>query len=300
MTDLTPENYFIETGLYQRVPLDSSEADKLLVRIQFHIDPLDAFCVGCRKHSVFRATLEKLPDVGMSGTQEQPAESTDHLLETEYAWLPDSEEERSLLSWQNVIEYARRPKYFTSVFVCSRNSAHQLRFITRVEATSFEKIGQTPSLADLHLGDLARYRGILGNEYTELAKGVGLYAHGIGVGSFVYMRRIFERQIQQAHTEARKDATWDDMEYKSGRVEDRIRLLRDHLPEFLFENRSIYGILSKGIHELSEEECKEYFPVVRGAIEMILDAKLQEVERAKKLKSNQASISAIAGKLKSS
>jgi hypothetical protein len=77
-------------------------------------------------------------------------------------------------------------------------------------------------------------------------------------------------------------------------------LLRDHLPEFLFENRSIYGILSKGIHELSEEECKEYFPVVRGAIEMILDAKLQEVERAKKLKSNQASISAIAGKLKSS
>ena len=298
MTYPTPENYFIETGLYQEVTLDSSEADEALVRIQFHVEPLDAHCVGCGQHSVFKTTLQQLPDVGQGITTPQPAISVDHLLDRKHAWLPESDDDQSSLSKQDVVAYARRPKYFTNIFICSRNATHQLRFITRVEATSFEKIGQAPPLAELHLGDLAKYRAILGKDYAELARGVGLYAHGIGVGSFVYMRRIFERQIELAHTEALQDTAWDEGEYQRGKMEAKILLLRNHLPEFLVENRSVYGILSKGIHELSEDECKEYFPVVRGAIELILDDNLREIERAKKLKSNQSSVSAIASKLK--
>lgn len=38
------------------------------------------------------------------------------------------------------------------------------------------------------------------------------------------------------------------------RVEDKIKLLKDYLPQMLVDNKVVYGIMSKGIHELSEEE----------------------------------------------
>ena len=51
---------------------------------------------------------------------------------------------------------------------------------------------------------------------------------------------------------------------------ERIKMLQGYLPEVLIKNTTIYGILSKGIHELSEEECREYFPVVKECIYQIL------------------------------
>lgn len=46
-----------------------------------------------------------------------------------------------------------------------------------------------------------------------------------------------------------------------------------------FQNTTIYGILRKGIHELSEEECRKYFPVVKECICQILG--MWESERRK-------------------
>jgi hypothetical protein len=60
----------------------------------------------------------------------------------------------------------------------------------------------------------------------------------------------------------------------------------------------MYGILSKGLHELSEDECKTYFPVLRTAIEIILDEKIALKERDAKLTANRSAISAIAGRVK--
>ena len=51
------------------------------------------------------------------------------------------------------------------------------------------------------------------------------------------------------------------------------------LQEMLIQNTTIYGILSKGIHELSEEECRKYFPVVKECIYQILG--MWESERRK-------------------
>ena len=60
---------------------------------------------------------------------------------------------------------------------------------------------------------------------------------------------------------------------------ERIKMLQRYLPEILIKNKTIYGILSKGIHELSEEECREYFPVVKECIYQILG--MWESERRK-------------------
>jgi hypothetical protein len=293
----TPEQYFVERGLYQPVPIDSANAKQALVRVQFHVGPLDVFCTDCGQHSIFRSTV-KLPSVGPHIMGHQPAASVEQLLQEKRALLPHTDEDVRSFSEQDVLAYVSRPKYFTTIFHCSRNPAHELRFVTRVAETHFEKIGQCPSLAEVHLGDLAKYRKVLGAEYRELSRGVGLFAHGIGVGSFVYLRRIFESQIEQAHAAALTGGGWDEDEYQRSRMDEKIRLLMHHLPEFLVENRAIYAVLSKGIHELSEAECLEYFPAVRVAIELILDAKLEALEKEKKVQGSRASISAIVGRLK--
>lgn len=82
------------------------------------------------------------------------------------------------------------------------------------------------------------------------------------------------------------------------RMEDKIQLLRAHLPEFMVENRALYGIVSKGIHELSEKECLDYYDTVKTGIELILDEQLEaEAKRTKVEKAKQA-IANLAGKLK--
>jgi hypothetical protein len=91
---------------------------------------------------------------------------------------------------------------------------------------------------------------------------------------------VFERLIEDAHQAALNDLGWDnDIYAKSGHIEERILLLRDHLPTFLVQNPGLYVILSKGIHELSEDECGRYFPVVRNGIELILDEKIDRERR---------------------
>ena len=62
-------------------------------------------------------------------------------------------------------------------------------------------------------------------------------------------------------------------------MSERVKMLDGYLPEVLINNTTIYGILSKGIHELSEEECRKYFPVVKECIYQILG--MWESERRK-------------------
>ena len=59
----------------------------------------------------------------------------------------------------------------------------------------------------------------------------------------------------------------------------------------------MYGILSKGLHELSEQECLEAFPVMRVGIELILDEKIEAAEREKKVSGVSKAISALRGRL---
>lgn len=223
----------------------------------FYAGPLDTYCPVCGSHSIFRRWL--------SGT-------------------PSSN------SWRT---HDRRDVELT----CSRNSQHKLLFLLMIDAEkrTIQKIGQCPSIADLNMYDVKKYASVLGKTvFPELTKAIGLAAHGIGVGSFVYLRRIFEGLVQGAHQVAKSDEGWAEEEYEKARMGEKIQLLHRHLPSFLVENRAIYGILSKGIHELSEAECLDAFPVVKVSIEIILDAKLEEDARRKKLEAATKKIQALA------
>jgi hypothetical protein len=139
------------------------------------------------------------------------------------------------------------------------------------------KIGQYPSKADTDFGELDdSYKKLSPELRKELGTAIGLFAHGVGIGSFVYLRRIFEKLVNEARAQAEGESAIDINEFNRARMPEKITMLKDYLPARLIGSAHIYGILSKGIHELSEEECKENFILVRQAIQFILRQKYEE------------------------
>lgn len=156
----------------------------------------------------------------------------------------------------------------------------------------FEKIGQYPSMADMQLFDSKKYRNILGKNYRDYTTALGLYASGIGSGSFLYLRRVLEKLVEEIHQECRKDPSWDEdaeEEYIKAHFDQRIKILekcgKTIIPDELNQVKNqLYDALSIGVHEAPDDECKELFPFMKFAIDCILDKKIQERERNRKIK----------------
>ena len=165
---------------------------------------------------------------------------------------------------------------------------------------SISKVGQYPSVADFHIGQVHKYDKVLPKtRMREFTKAIGLAANGVGIGSFVYLRRIFEYLVFEAHEVVKSEnPVFDEAAFTSGRMNEKIQMLSGYLPNYLVEHHAIYGILSKGIHELSEEECRKYFPILKASIELILDEKLEAYQKEKRKKEIGNALSQIAGEIK--
>lgn len=245
-----PTEFFFDVPLYKSYAFDKADHEdrKKVAAIDGFEDTLDCHCPWCEAQATFRG-LESGVD------------------------LPRI--------WD-----AGRDRFFTVTLQCTRNTKHTLHFWFLVFEATIQKVGQFPSLADLQEPGLRKYRRVLDPEkHRELVRGVRLSANGVGIGAFVYLRRVFEHLRDEAHRMARQRPDWDEDTYVSAQgVPAQIRLLKNELPQFLAEHPELYGILSKGIHNLSEEECLQFFPVVRAGIELILEQKLEDKRKKEKEK----------------
>ena len=152
-----------------------------------------------------------------------------------------------------------------------------------------KKVSQFPSMADLQLFDIEKYRKVLKYQHKDYRMALGLYASGVGAGSLVYLRRILESIIEEVHQECISAPNWNEDNYQHSRFNEKIELLEKQGKEiFPSELKPIknkmYGVLSKGIHESSEDDCKSIFPCLKDAIDLFLDAKIAKLERAKRIK----------------
>jgi len=198
------------------------------------------------------------------------------------------------------------PQFGASIFIeltfsCARHkNLHFARLYLQVTSDSkVSKIGQFPSLADLSQPEFDRYQKVLGKaRLAEVKRGIGLFAHGIGIGSLIYLRRAFEFLIEKAEAAALA-ANGGVLPYPGEtRMRDRVRLLRDHLPDFIAENGVLYGILSDGLHNRSEDECKAMFAPCLDGIKLGLDQLEVERHRKERSKSARAALEKIQATLK--
>lgn len=161
------------------------------------------------------------------------------------------------------------------------------------------KIGQYPTVADFHISEIKQYSKLLSNDkLKEFTRAIGLAANGVGIGSFVYLRRIFEYLISEAYTLAIKDSAVTEAAFQKARMDEKIDLLHSYLPGFLVENKSMYSILSLGIHELDEQTCLAHFDTLRVGIEIILDEKLDEFRKKEKIEIAKQKLAGLKGQIK--
>lgn len=263
----SPKKFHLEMPLYHTFDLSIGIVAEKVFECVSYYGTIDAYCIWCGKESVF--------------------DTEEHIHETPY---PGQTE---LQAWLK-----RSSGFERVVHSCTRAKGHNYYAYYFKSSSSFTKIGQWPSAADFQIPQAERYRKILGeDQYKEFTRGIGIAAHGVGIGSFVYLRRVFERLIEKAHARSSKEEGFDEDNYKRARMDEKIKMLKNSLPDFLVENKSLYLILSKGIHELTEEECLKYFETVKIGIEQILDEKIIQKEKAEKAVKAREAIQKVHGKL---
>src|SRR4030095_4835381 len=103
--------------------------------------------------------------------------------------------------------FLSRKGFDYSEIICLRSGeVFYVFYHLNLSSDEFMKIGQYPSIADLHISKIKNYDKILTKEQLkEFTRGIGLAANGVGIGSFVYLRRIFEDLIDEAREKADKE-----------------------------------------------------------------------------------------------
>lgn len=170
---------------------------------------------------------------------------------------------------------------FNRMFECQRDNDHTYQFEFKVIDGRLIKIGQYPSVADIGSADIARFKPVLkGGLYGDLGRAVGLFSHGIGAGALVYLRRIFEKIILDERDAARVDGMPLDG-FDKLHLSEKIEALGNRLPKSIHSHKRAYSLLSAGIHELSEDQCRALFPILKAVIILILDEHLRMKEQAR-------------------
>jgi len=274
----TPEEFLLNIPLYKEFKISENDARDVL-GIQYFAGKIDAFCTKCNRETIFSSDQVEYPSYPMHNIM-QKLTSIDAILGKFGA------------------KSAIADTIFPITLTCNRDKNHHPLFLFKIEDKAISKIGQTPSIADFQTDNLSHYKSILKNYYSEFRKAIGLVSHGIGIGAFVYLRRIFENLINEVFDEHIKELKISLEEFNKLRMDEKISVLKNNLPVFLVENKSIYSILSKGIHSLSEDECLKYFDTVKIGIELILDERIEKNEKQKKIDDAKKAIDKINSSIK--
>lgn len=147
----------LEKSLYEVMPVSDGDIEQLfqLKAVNFQID---AYCINCQMIMVFKTS--RTMTAGSGSNHDSMANGT-----------------------------------FTCIVSCQRCRGGYSYYFRKSDK-GLAKIGQYPSMEDIGSADLVRFRKIIKQEdYAELRRATGLFSHGIGIGAFVYLRRIFERLI---------------------------------------------------------------------------------------------------------
>lgn len=249
------------------------------------------YCPVCKKESI----------IYLKG-KETPNELSGEIIDT-YSYMYASEEidiayDFALKKWEKRVKYfvdnyLDNNGNFTVTSTCK--NGHRLQSVFHItDDFKLIKIGQFPARAEFE-DFIKKYKKILSKEdYKELNIAIGLASHGIGAGAFVYLRRIFERLIFKVFNEQKVISR---EEFTNKKMEDKLKSLDIYFDDNINKNM-LYGILSKGIHELSDDDCKENFTLVLKAILIILEKWLENKRKEENHEVISKLINDVGGKLK--
>lgn len=285
---------FLQTkGLYDSMDITEENIQELVDLLNGNVR-ISTYCKQCKAERVF--TMKPVVCYVIGRGEYEALKVSDIIYEAQKFYCSTSNNPLNAMLGTATAVAKEKSRLIVFEFICAMNNSHHLDFVVLTDNSTFRKIGQYPSVADLAFPELDKYNKVMSeNDRRELGKALGLFANGIGIGSYVYLRRILERLLEKVKADA--GDTVDSNMFNRARMGEKMKMLQEYLPKTLADNPSIYGILSKGIHELSEKECLSYFIVVKDCLLMIFDEWAREKEKSKKEESIRSELSRIASKL---
>lgn len=224
-------------GLYSTAPVTGAVGETVEHCIRNGAFGFDVYCTSCKRETPFRVASREL---GSRGISTRPGVNV-------------------------------TPPALVSVSATCQRDWTVYVYILKFDDEKVTKIGQFPSMADLAFGELRTIDKSLDDvDRRELGKALGLHAHDTAIGAFVYLRRVFERMVRRAHE--RQSLAGNPVEGFEGlRMDQQIAALKDELPERVVQNSAVFSVLSVGIHDLTEEQCTKYFPVLKAVLFQMLE-----------------------------
>lgn len=291
-------DFLVNKGLYDTIEITKDNIEELCDLIEGKVR-ISIYCKECKENRVFsmEPLVFELPVDENHIQKRYLGEELRQLQVLQKKILPKPGDYGQKRDWYwKSFQCDDAVRIMVFSFHCSMDEHHTIDYVVQTNGNLMKKIGQYPSLADLSLSELKDYRKVVDEtNLRELKRAIGLHAQGIGVGAYVYLRRIFERIIIGAGRKAVEDGRVEQKSFDRARMDEKIKLLKEDLPNILIETPEFYGIVSKGVHELSEHECIAFFPLMQEAIIMILrewDEKRKVSESEKRIKESFSKIAA--------
>ncbi|MDD4547137.1 MAG: hypothetical protein PHI05_00085 [Bacilli bacterium] len=265
------EKLFLEP-LYKKIELPSSELNNILpyysynsIKSSLECPKLELYCAKCKIKRVFKFLVAD-PKLVVGECVPVPIGS---IIDT----LPRQK------SMSKKDKFMKETDYFY-LYALSDCGHHIVINFKVLDENSVMKIGQYPSIYDLNENiNNKEFLKLLENEYASYYKSAcSLHSFNTNIGAMTYLRRIFEKILIDTFNENESDYGIE--EFKKMRIEDKVKNLKTHLPELIFEQGfcQIYSLISDGVHNLTEDECNENFDLLKCAIEEILIEKLNKIE----------------------
>jgi hypothetical protein len=167
--------------------------------------------------------------------------------------------------------------YIHYFFKCTNNQYHKYMMMISIELKEgkfkVRKIGQNPSMLTVKGFDFDNYKTFLEkiNAYEDYKKADLSNSEHFYVGAYAYLRRIFEKIINYYV---------GDTVLKDTHIDTKIDAVKDQFdPRTKHLLKNLYGILSISIHELDEEQSKEYYSYLKAVIDMQLEYVKAEADK---------------------
>ena len=255
-------DWFVKLPLYSPVDIgtNSSSAVKAILTSKINVD---FYCPACKKESTFQGILS--PDTQNSIASEMMAIKSFGIASG---------------FWSQTI--------FSKQLECPR-AGHKATFYFQVEEGKLVKVGQYPSIADIHYGERLAFSEALGEARTrEIDKAVELASEGKGLGAITYLKKLIDSLLhdfdQDNGVSAILGASMDYQQKMAALSAQKV----NSIPDFLVHHPEFYAVLNTDLQTLTEEECLTSFEGLKTVVFFLADQKVAQAKFAGRLQEAEA------------
>lgn len=242
------KDLFLNCGIYSKKKVDRYDAVNV-----GHCKSLDLFCPNCKANKTF---------------------------------IPYSVEESYLLG-SIVVNSTRTVGAIREVSFKCPTCELKVYYSFYYDGEFLHKLAQYPSLKDVSRDELKQYEKssqIDKESFKEINKAYECASSGFFVAAYTYLRRVFENLLLNLFKTNQETFEIGLGDFDKLRFDEKLELLKEILAIEDSIYKPLYSLLSEGIHSLSEDECENYFNLLKFILLDILAEQKAKEEKAKNRK----------------